>query len=655
MAKKKTKKATNETFEFQAETRQLLDIVIHSLYSHKEIFLRELISNASDALDRLRFEALTTPNLLTKDETLEIRIEVDSEARTLTLSDNGVGMSRDEVVANIGTIAKSGTREMVAKAKESESSDALAELIGQFGVGFYSSFMVSKKVTLVTRRSNEEKATRWESAGDGEYTLTEDHRFLRGTTITLHLLDVDKDDGIEDFTSFGTVERVVKKYSDFVAYPVMMKQEREESENDEEGKPIEGKTQTVVEDKTLNSMRPIWTRPADEVKAEEYNEFYRHISHDWNEPHKPLALKAEGRIEYQALLFFPTKAPMDLFYREHKWGLQLYVRRVLIMDNCENLLPPYLRFIKGVVDSSDLPLNVSREMIHQDRHIQLMKKWMTKKVLDHLTDWKKNNEEEYLGFFGELGRVLKEGVSFENENRDKITPLLYFHSSHSDDKLTSLDGYIERMKDDQDEIYYLTGESMSVVKSSPHLEAFLDKGYEVLYLVDQVDEFLAQSLTDYEERKLKSVGKGEVKLGSEEEKKKAEEELKEKEESHKDLLETLKKNLEDSVKEVRLSSRLTTSPVCLVGSEFDMSPHMERLLRQSDGAGMPKQQRILELNPEHDILKKLQERFDADKEDAAINDYAHLLYGYALLAEGSDLPDPALYNRLVGELMMKSL
>ncbi len=653
MAKKKTKPAS-ETFEFQAETRQLLDIVVHSLYTHKEIFLRELVSNASDALDRLRFEALTTPDLLSKDEKLEIRIETDPEARTLTISDNGIGMSRDEVVSNIGTIAKSGTRELVAKAKESKSTEALTELIGQFGVGFYSSFMVTERVTLLTRRVGEEKATRWESAGDGEYTLAEDHRFLRGTTITLHLLDVDEDDGVEDFTDSWVIERIVKKYSDFVAYPIVMKQEKEEKETDESGKPIPEKTRTIVEEKTLNSMRPIWTRPASEVKDEEYAEFYRHISHDWNEAHKPISLKAEGRIEYQALLFIPKKAPFDLF-REHKWGLQLYVRRVLIMDDCEDLLPPYLRFVKGVVDSADLPLNISREVIQQDRHIRQMKKWLTRKVLDHLKGWKEKDESEYLKLWGELGRVLKEGVSFENENRDRLTPLLYFHSSHDDEKLTDLDGYIERMKADQDEIYYLTGESLPVVKSSPHLEAFLDKGYEVLYLVDPVDEWLAQSLQDYEERKLKSVGKGEVKLGSEEERKKAEEQLKEKKESYKALMERLQKDLDEWVKEVRLSTRLTSSPVCLVGGDFDMSPHMERLLRQSEGAAIPVQKRILELNPGHDMLQKLQERFAKDSEDSVLGDYAHLLYGYALLAEGSDLPDPSRYNRLVGELMMKGL
>jgi len=654
MAKKKTK-PTSETFEFQAETRQLLDIVIHSLYSHKEIFLRELVSNASDALDRLRFEALTTPDLLGKDEKLEIRIEADPEARTLTISDNGIGMSRDEVIANIGTIAKSGTRELMTKAKESKSTDTIAELIGQFGVGFYSAFMVADRVTLVTRRAGAEKATRWESTGGGEYTLDEDHLFHRGTTITLHLTDVDKDDGIDDFTDDWVVERIVKKYSDFVAYPIIVKKEKVEEEKDEAGKPIPEKTRTVVEEKTLNSMRPIWTRPASEVKDEEYAEFYRHISHDWNEAYPPLAFRAEGRIEYQALLFIPKKAPFDLFYREQSWGLQLYVRRVLIMDSCQDLLPPYLRFVKGVVDSSDLPLNISRETIQQDRHIQQMRKWLAKKVLDHLKEWKEKDEDEYLKFYDELGRVLKEGVGFDNENRDKLTPLLYFHSSHDEKKLTTLDGYVERMKEDQDEIYFLTGESLPVVKSSPHLEAFLEKGYEVLYLVDPVDEFLTQSLTDYEERKLKSVGKGEVKLGSEEERKKAEEELKEKKESYKDLMERLQKDLDEWIKEVRLSTRLTSSPVCLVGGDFDMSPHMERLLRQSEGAAIPVQKRILELNPGHDMLRKLQERFEKDAEDSVLGDYAYLLYGYALLAEGSDIPDPARYNRLVGELMVKGL
>ena len=652
----KTEAPPAETHPFQAETRQLLDIVIHSLYTHKEIFLRELISNASDALDRLRFEALTDPEILSGDEELEIRLEADAEARTLKISDNGVGMSRDEVIANIGTIAKSGTRELVQKLEESKSSDAVAELIGQFGVGFYSSFMVADKVTLVTRRAGDEKATRWESAGDGEYTLAEDHRFLRGTDVILHLKPVDDDEGIEDYTDFFQLQRIVKHHSDFVAYPIRIEHQREEAERDGEGKPIEGKTRTVIDEVTLNSQKPIWIRPAAEVKDEEYAEFYKHISHDWNEPLDTLPLRAEGRIEYQSLLFIPKKAPFDLFFRDQQHGLQLYVRRVLIMDRCEDLIPHYLRFVKGVVDSADLPLNISRQVAQQDRHILQMKKWLTKKLLDHLKQMLADDREKYLTFWKEFGPVLKEGVGLDHAHRDRLVPLLLFQSSDDPEALTTLAEYVERMKEDQEEIYYLTGESRAAVESSPHLEAFRDKGYEVLYLVDPVDEFMTQALTEHDGKKLKSVGKGTVELGSEEEREKAKKELEEKKETYSDLLEFLQKTLDEYVKEVRLSTRLTTSPACLVGGDFDLSPHMERILRQTEGLGeMGPQKRILELNPSHEILAKLEQRFEKDREDPAFSDYAHLLLGYACLAEGSDLPDPGRYNKLVGELMTRGL
>ncbi|MEM9594356.1 MAG: molecular chaperone HtpG [Acidobacteriota bacterium] len=646
----------SQQFDFQAETRQLLDIVIHSLYSNKEIFLRELLSNASDALDRLRFEALTDKDLMSDDETLQVRLDVDPEGRKLFVSDNGIGMGRDEVIANIGTIAKSGTRELMQQIRESKNAEATAELIGQFGVGFYSAFMVADRVELLTRRAGEDTATRWGSAGDGSYTLEDAEREGRGTTIVLHLKPVDKDNGIEDFTDFFTLQNIVKRHSDFVAYPIVAKETREEVDRDDDGKEIEGTRKTVVEDKTLNSMEPIWTRPASEVSDEEYAEFYRHISHDWTEPLDQVSLHAEGRIEYRALLFLPSKAPFDLFYRDSTHGLRLYVRRVMIMERCEDLLPLYLRFVKGVVESSDLPLNVSREMVQQDRHIQQMRKWLTKKVLEHLASMKKDDEDKYMTLWQEFGRVLKEGVSLDFENRDKLLPLLYFQSSADAEKLTTLDEYIERMKDGQEEIYYLTGESRSVVESSPHLEAFRDKGYEVLYLVDPVDEMVVQAVNEYEGKALKSAGKGEVELGTDEEKKQAEEELKEKKETFGSLMEALQKALDEDVKEVRLSTRLTTSPVCLVGSDFDMSPHLERLLRQSEGgSNLPNQKRILELNPKHAMLEKLQTRFDADAEDPVLGDYAKLLYGYALLAEGSDLPDPAEHNRLVGDLMMKAL
>ncbi len=645
-----------QTYDFQAETRQLLDIVIHSLYSNKEIFLRELISNASDALDRLRFEALTHEGLIGDDDHLHIRLETNAEARTLTISDNGIGMSREEVIDNIGTIAKSGTRELMERLKENPNPEATAELIGQFGVGFYSAFMAADKVTLITRRADQDTAVRWVSEGDGSYSLEDTEKEGRGTTITLHLKPTDEENGLADFTSFHTLQDVVKKHSDFVAYPILTQHSREQPVKDEEGEPIEGKTETIVEEKTLNSQEPIWTRPADQVTDEEYAEFYRHISKDWNSPLDTLSLRAEGRIEYRSLLFFPEKAPFDLFYRDQQWGLRLYVRRVLIMDACEELLPVYLRFVRGIVDSSDLPLNISREMVQQDRHISQMRKWLTKKVLEHLTKLQSDDNEKYMTLWSQFGRVLKEGVSSDFENRDKLLPLLYFQSSHDAEKLTNLDEYIERMKDGQEEIYYLTGESRTAIESSPHLEAFVEKGYEVLYLSDPVDELMGQSVFEYQDKKLKSVGKGSVELGTEEEKKEAEKELEEKNKTHGDLMGRLQKSLDDHVKQVRLSTRLTTSPVCLVADEFDMSPHLEKLLRQTEGAsGMPSQKRIMEINPKHELLEKLQARFDADADDALLDEYAQLLLGYGLLAEGSDLPDPAAFNQLVAKLMVQGI
>jgi len=644
-----------ETHRFQAETKQLLDLMIHSLYTNKEIFLRELISNASDALDRLRFEALTNPDLLAGEEELEIRLETDPEERTLTIHDNGIGMSRAEVIENIGTIAKSGSRELMEKIRQSKTAEQVHELIGQFGVGFYSSFMAAERVVLVTRRAGEDAATRWESRGDGEYTLAAAERDQRGTSITLHLLEPDSDAGVEDYTDQWVVSRIVKRYSDFVTYPIIFKEVREEPEKDENGQPIEGgKTTTVVEDKTLNSMKPIWTRPPAEVKDEEYAEFYKHISHDWNPPMKTLRYRAEGRIEYQALLFVPSQAPYDLYYFAYEYGLQLYVRRVMIMDRCEDLLPRYLRFVKGVVDSADLPLNISRQRLQEDRHINQMRKWLTRKILDSLAELQKDEEEKYLELWQHFGKAMKEGLSSDFDNKEKLLPLTLFESSHDPEKLTTLDGYVERMKEDQEEIYYLTGESRSAVASSPHLEAFKDKGYEVLYLVDPVDELVVQHLFDYEGKKLKSVGKGNVELGSKEEKEKREKEVKEKEEANKDLLELLQKKLDEHVKHVRLSNRLTTSPACLVGAEHDYSPQLEKLLQKGKGGG-PKQRRILELNPDHPILEKLHQRFDANKEDPLIGDYGELLMGYALLAEGTELPDPVRFNQLLSQLMVERL
>ena len=633
-----------ETFQFQAETKQLLDIVIHSLYSQKEIFLRELISNASDALDRVRLEALTNHDLLAANETLEIRLVTDSNARTLSIEDNGIGMTRAEVAENIGTIAKSGTRELVERLQSAQSGDA-AQLIGQFGVGFYSVFMVADRITLITRRTGEEAATRWSSTGDGTYELADDNRFSRGTTVTLHLKPVDADHGIGDFTDPTILQGLVKRYSDFVSYPIKAMIPTPGAE-----------ANTAPEERTINSMQPIWTRPASEVKDEEFTEFYRHVARDWGEPLDRLSLRAEGRLEYQALLFFPRHASFDLYFRDQQFGLQLYVRRVLIMDRCQNLLPPYLRFVKGIVDSADLPLNVSREMIQQDRHISQMQNWLSRKVLEHLQQMLDSDRDKFKTLWGEFGAVLKEGVAGDGDVKDRLLPLLLFQSSNDPVALTTLDEYVTRMKPEQTEIYYLTGESRAVVEHSPHLEAFQAKAYEVLYLVDPVDELVAERVQDFDGKPVKSIGKGTVELGSEDDRKQAEANLSEQRKRFASLLEFLQTTLDDAVKEVRLSTRLIASPVCLVSADDDISPTLERMLRRSQGTGAGAQQkRILELNPKHAITSKLQERFEADQSDPLLVNYAHLLLDYALLAEGSDLPDPSRFNKSIGDLMVNGL
>jgi molecular chaperone HtpG len=644
-----------EEFQFQAETKQLLDLMIHSLYTNKEIFLRELISNASDAIDRLRFEALTNPELLTGDDKYEIRLEADKEARTLSVSDTGIGMSRQEVMTNIGTIAKSGTRELRERIKAGQSDQMLADFIGQFGVGFYSSFMVADRVTLVTRRAGEAAATMWDSAGDGTYKLSEAERSHHGTTITLYLKPVDQDNGIEDFTDQYVISRVVRRYSDFISYPIIFRHEREEVGRDQDGSVTKDAAPTyVIEDKTLNSMKPIWTRSQAEVSESEYADFYRHIAHDWNEPFKTIALKAEGTLEYQALLFIPSLAPYDLYYHAAESGLRLYAKRVMIMEHCEELLPRYLRFIKGVVDSADLPLNISRQTLQQDRHIAHIRKWLTKKVLNTLQDMMEKDYASYLKFWEQFGRAIKEGVTSDYDNKDRILPLLLFQSSNDAEKLTTLKGYVERMKEGQGDIYYLTGESRAVVENSPHLEALKEKGYEVLYLVEPVDELLVQSLTEYEGKKLRSAGKGVIKPWSDEEKEKAETELKQKQEEASDLLGLLQKALDSQVKEVRLSNRLVSSPACLVGGEMDYSPQLERLLQKGKGGG-PRQRRILELNPNHEIFVKMHERFKKSDQNEWLGDYAELLLGYALLSEGSELTDPTKFNRTLVEIMLQTL
>ena len=633
--------STAETMRFQAEARQVLDLMIHSLYTNKEIFLRELISNASDALDRLRVESLTNENLLGKDDVFEIVVETDAEARTLTVHDSGIGMSRDEVIAHIGTIAKSGTRELLESLKET-SDETARKMIGQFGVGFYSAFMVAERVSLVTRRAGEARATLWESTGDGEYTVSETEKFRRGTSITLRLKPADEDGGIEDFTHEPVIRRIVRQYSDFVTYPITFKAGGKKSESIE------------ADAKPINSMKPIWARPASEVTEEDYAEFYKHISHDWNAPIKHLSFKAEGRIEYQSLLYLPSQAPMDLFFDSGAYGLQLYVRRVLIVENCDEILPRYLRFVKGVVDSSDLPLNISRQRLQEDRHITQIRKWVTRKVIDALTEMARDDRETYVKFWEQFGRVLKEGASFDLENKDRLTPLLLFDSSRGADRKTTLREYVDRMKPEQTEIFYLTGEDRETIAQSPHLEALRTKDVEVLFLSDAIDEMVVGAIGEFDDKKLKSAAKGTVSIGSEEERNQSRKDLNARQVEYLDLMTLLKAKLDKHVKEVRLTNRLTDSPACLVVADEDLSPQLERII-QMQGGKPPAARRIMELNPDHEIVRKLKERVDADKNDAAVDDFAELLLGGALLAEGSELKDPGRFNRALARLMSQHL
>jgi molecular chaperone HtpG len=640
--------ANVETHEFQAETRRLLDLVIHSLYTHKEIFLRELISNASDAIDRLRFETLTSPGLAGSDWEPEIRLECDALKRTLTISDNGVGMSRDEVIPNIGSIAKSGTREMLEAVKARKDGAAPPELIGNFGVGFYSAFMAADKVILETRRAGSDEAVRWESRADGTYTLAPGERRTPGTTVTLELKPPDPESGIEDYTDERTLERIVKRYSDFIAYPIRHKVRREKKETDEKGIVTpDGASTIVTEDKLLNAQKPLWARAESEASEEEYNDFYRDLTGDWEEPMLRFAYKAEGVSEYQALIYVPRSSPQDLYLYGSPYGLRLYARRVMIMDRAEELLPRYLRFLRGVVDSADLPLNVSRQMLQENRHIAQIRKWLTKKALESFSKLQEDEPEKYLTLWKEFGRALKEGLTAEFAHKDKLVSLLLCETSAKPaGELTTLAGYVERMPEGQNGIHYLTAESRAICESSPLLEAFKEKGWEVLYFTDPVDEIVVEYLPEFEGKRLKSAGKGEVDLG---EKKDIEEAAA----KYKDMLGALQGKLGDWVKSVRLSSRLTSSPACLASDEHDLSPTMERMMRMSGGGEMPRQKRILELNPKHAIVQKLQERYEKDANDPITAEYAELLYGYAALAEGSELPDPVRFNQLLANLMAR--
>ncbi len=639
----------SERHEFRTEARQLLDLMIHSVYSNKDIFLRELISNSSDALDKRRFEAVRQPELLPEGTELAIRIDADPGARTLSVSDNGIGMTREEVRDLIGTIAKSGTQEFLRALREAKDAAASTALIGQFGVGFYSTFMVADRVELVTRRAGEETATRWESAGDGFYTLDDAAREEPGTTVTLHLKPADEEDGLKDFTKEWEIRQLVRQYSDFVAYPVRMEVER--TERDGEG---EGAERTVRALETLNSMKAIWLRGRDEVTEEEYHEFYRHISHDWNDPLLRIQAKIEGTLEYRLLLYIPSKAPWDLAYRhmDRARGVHLYVKRVFIMDDCSDLLPEYLRFVRGVVDSEDLPLNISREILQQNRQIQRMNRGVTAKVLGALKDLAEKDPEKYAVFWAEFGRVLKEGLFQDAENRGALLDLARLRSTAGDAE-TSLADYVSRMKPGQTEIYYLTGENPETLRRSPHLEGFAAKGWEVLLLSDPVDEVWTGAVEKHGDFALVSAARGTAAAGSEEERKQEEAARSEREKEDAPLLARMREALGDRVKDVRLSSRLTESAACLVSDEGDISPQLERILKAM-GQEAPAVRRILELNPDHPVMAALRRRHAADPDAPVVAEYAELLLGQAVLAEGGQLPDPAAFARRVADLMARA-
>lgn len=632
-----------ETLEFEAEARQLLQLMVHSIYSNKDIFLRELISNASDALDKLRLESFRNKDLQVDTSDLHIDIEVDKEQRTLTVRDNGIGMSRDDVVHLIGTIAKSGTVEFLHKMKESKDAAASQDLIGQFGVGFYSSFMVADKVMLLTRRAGESQATRWESSGEGTYTIEPVDDAPQGTAVTLHLKPVDKEDNLFDYTDSWKIKEIVKRYSDFIAWPIKMEVERTDTD---------GKIAREIE--TLNSMKALWARSKNEVKEDEYKEFYKHISHDWNDPLEIISMKAEGAFEYQALLFLPSSAPLDLFMRDRKRGVQLYVKRVFIMDDCEALMPEYLRFVKGVVDAQDLSLNVSREILQQDRQIQIMRRRLVKKVLSTVQGMMTDNVDRYKTFWKEFGRVIKEGLLDDFENRDTILEVASFASTYHAEQLTTLRQYVERMKEGQQQIYYATGESRLIIESSPHMEAFRAKGFEVLLLTDPVDEMWVESVREFDGKRLQSIAKGQVDLDTEEEKKTAERERDQQKKDFAALLSWMTTTLEEDVKEVRLSSRLTTSPACIVGDAHDVTPTLEKMYRAM-GQDVPHIKRILELNPTHPLVSALRRAYDERKDDAGTAETAELLYGMALLAEGGELSDPSRFIRLLADRLTRTL
>ncbi|WP_110495023.1 molecular chaperone HtpG [Amycolatopsis antarctica] len=632
-----------ETLEFQSEARQLLQLMIHSIYSNKDTFLRELVSNASDALDKVRLEAFRDKDLAADTSDLHVEIEIDAEHRTLTVRDNGIGMTRDDVVQLIGTIAKSGTAEFLRKLRETQDAAASQDLIGQFGVGFYSSFMVADRVELLTRHAGSAHGVRWESSGEGTYTIEPVEDAPQGTSVTLHLKPEDAEDHLSDYTSQWKVREIVKRYSDFITWPIRLAVEKT-AEDGEMTRELE----------TVNSMKALWARARDEVTDEEYTEFYKHVSHDWNDPLEVIRMQAEGTFEYQALMFIPAQAPLDLFMRERKRGVQLYVKRVFIMDNCEALMPEYLRFVKGVVDAADLSLNVSREILQQDRHIQLIRKRLIRKVLSTVKSMMTEHPDRYTTFWKEFGSAVKEGLLEDADNRDTILDISSFPSTHDEDAPTTLRQYVERMKDGQQHIYYMTGETRSIIENSPHMEALRAKGFEVLVLTDPIDEMWVGSVPQFDGKEFRSIAKGQVDLDTDEEKETAEAEREQRQKDFAGLLSWMTTTLQENVKEVRLSSRLTTSPACIVGDAYDVTPTLEKMYRAS-GQNMPQIKRILELNPTHPLVSGLRDAHGERAGDEELTETAELLYGMALLAEGGELGDPARFTSILARRLERTL
>jgi molecular chaperone HtpG len=619
---------TAEKMEFKTELKQLLHLIVHSLYSHKDIFRRELISNASDAIDAVRFESLTKPELLEDNGIWKIKLIPDEAAGTLTISDNGIGMSQETIVENLGTIARSGTKAFLQALKAADAKER-PEMIGQFGVGFYSSFMVADKVTVISRMAGPSSAgVRWESDGQGEYTVETVDKPTRGTDVVLHLKEEDR-----EFLQHWKLRQIIKKYSDFIAHPIVMDVEKEEDD------------QKTTAEETLNAQKALWLRPKSDIKPEEYSEFYKHIAHDFTEPLKTVHYTAEGTIEFKALLYLPAHKPFDMMWGDSKKGLHLYIQRVFIMDDCEALLPSYLRFVRGVVDSPDLPLNVSREILQQSAPLEKIKSNLTNKILNTLDEIRRKEYENYIKFYQELGVILKEGVSQDYANREKIADLLLFESTRTEaGKFTTLAQYVESMPVSAEEIWYLAGESRELIENSPALEGLKADGREVLLLTDPFDDFVIQSLQQYKGKALRAADKGQA--GKDET-------PQDKKDQYKDLLALFKEHLPD-LKEVRLSSRLKSSAVCLVSDEQDMGAHMERLMqRMGRGGELPKAQRILEINPDHPALQAIQTVLQKDRNDSRLPVYCQLLYDQALIGEGSKIKDGVSFAQRINELVIR--